>query len=169
MDIVDSFDNDKDYNDDYEKNNGNIPSNEVIAEEADAPAVPQIRAFVAAAFLERDLALLLSSLSLSLSSKLWLSKYESLFSRLSHHYDPEEREGENLGAARHQSRSDIWSVRHNYSVSMSPNVSWSWIPRRRQRQRLPSRASKRGRTTGRRRYPKTGRHWQSMEWRKRRR
>ena len=59
MEIVDSFDDEKDYNND----DGAISSNAVIAAEADAPTVPQIRTFAAATFLGRDITLLLSSLS----------------------------------------------------------------------------------------------------------
>ena len=65
-DIVDSFDDQED----YENNGSAIPSNAVISVEADTPDVPQIRAFVTTAFLGRDVALLLLSSSLPSSSKL---------------------------------------------------------------------------------------------------
>ena len=68
MDIVDSFGDKKYYNNDYD--DIAIPSNAIISAEADAPAVPQSRAFAAAktaAFLVRDVVLLSSSLSLLLS------------------------------------------------------------------------------------------------------
>ena len=132
------------------------------------PNVSQSRAFAAVAFLGRDV-LLFSLSSSSSSSKSWLLNNKMLLSLSSHRYDPEEREGENLGATRRQSWSKIRSSIQNRSAIQSPSVSWSQSVRRRQRQRSLSGASKQGRTTGPRRDLETGRRQQRTEMQQQRR
>ena len=61
MNIVDSFDDDEDSDDDYCGDSGAIPSNAVITVEADTPNVPQSRAFAVVAFLGQDVLLFLLS------------------------------------------------------------------------------------------------------------
>ena len=55
MDIVDSFYDKKDYDNNYDNNSGHIPSNGVNAAEADATVVPQSPAFATASFLGQDI------------------------------------------------------------------------------------------------------------------
>ena len=57
MDIVELFDNDEECDDDYDNNSGAIPSNSIFSAEAAMLTVPQIRAFAAAVFLGKDVAL----------------------------------------------------------------------------------------------------------------
>ena len=173
MDIVESFDEykyyDNNYNDEHNNYERTIPSNAVVAAEADAPAVLQTRAFAAAdAFLGRDIALLSSSSLLSLS-KLLLSKNKRLLSWSFHRYNPEEREGENFGATRRRSQIESRSASQSRSVSRSLHVSWILSPRRHRQQLPPLVAAKQGRMVGQRRDPKTGRKRQRMERRQQRR
>ena len=107
MNIVDSFDDDEDSDDDYCGDSGAIPSNAVITAEADVPAITQRRAFAVATFSGRDIALL--SLSSSSSSKLCSSNDETLLSWSSHCYDSEEREGESDEASESDRESECES------------------------------------------------------------